>query len=145
MIRHPDIVTGAFLIVVGAFMFFLSGAIHITPGIHVFTAQFFPRLMSAILVACGVGLVIQSFFAEREKLPFMFNRANFLIAAFFCLYFFTFESVDFRFGTWALMLASMWVLGARGWVRLAATPIVTALVIDWMFTNLFEAPMPKWI
>jgi hypothetical protein len=63
----------------------------------------------------------------------------------FCLYFFTFEQVDFRVGAWALILSSMWILGARSWVQLAVTPAATALVIFWVFRYGFQVVLPVWI
>lgn len=144
-IRHPDIISATALVAIGAVMFYLSLDIRVNPNVSTFSPRFFPQLASIGLIACGLGILANGLLAERRPLPFLFNRNNLLVAAFFCIYFFTFEQVDFRLSAWALILSCMWVLGARSWVQLAVTPVVTALVIFWLFYHGFEVVLPVWI
>jgi len=144
-IRHPDIASAAILIAIGAVMFYLSLDIRVNPNISTFSPRFFPQLASIGIIVCGLGVLAQAFLAERRPLPFLFNRNNLLVTALFCIYFFTFEWVDFRVSAWALILSCMWVLGARSWVQLLVTPAVTALVIFWLFYHGFDVVLPVWI
>ena len=143
-VRHPDIVCAAALIAIGAAMYYLSLDIRGNPNVSTFSPRFFPQLASIGLVICGFGVLANGLMAESRPLPFLFNRNNLLIAALLCIYFFTFELVDFRVGAWALIISCMWVLGARAWVQLAVTPVVTALVIFWVFYYGFQVVLPVW-
>lgn len=83
--------------------------------------------------------------ADSKPLPFMFNRANFLVAAIFLMFFMTFEKFDFRFSSWAVILSCMYVLGCRSWLQLLLTPVITALAVYFTFTKGFEVVLPAWI
>jgi hypothetical protein len=144
-IRHPDIVSAAVLIAIGAVMYYLSLGIRGNPNVSTFSPRFFPQLAAIGLVVCGLGVLANGLMAPRRELPFLFNRGNLLVAALFCLYFFTFELIDFRVSAWALIISCMWVLGARSWVQLAVTPVATALIIFWVFYYGFQVVLPVWI
>lgn len=144
-VRHPDVVSAAVLISIGAVMYYLSLDIREPPKVTTFSPRFFPQLASIGIFICGLGVLANGLMAERRALPFLFNRNNLIVAALFCLYFFTFEQVDFRVGAWALIISCMWVLGARSWMQLAITPVVTALVIFWLFYHGFQVVLPVWI
>ena len=144
-VRHPDIVSAAALILIGAVMYYLSLDIREPPNVTTFSPRFFPQLASLGIIVCGLGVLAQGMLAERRPLPFLFNRNNLIVVALFCVYFFTFELVDFRVGAWALILSCMWVLGARSWVQLLITPAATALIVFWLFYHGFEVVLPVWI
>lgn len=144
-VRHPDIVSATALITIGAVMFYLSLDIRTPPNISTFSPRFFPQLASIGLIICGLGVLANGLLAERRPMPFLFNRNNLLIVGLFCLYFFTFELVDFRVSAWALIISCMWVLGARSPLQLAVTPVATALVIFWIFRHGFQVVLPAWI
>ena len=144
-IRHPDIVSAAMLILIGAVMYYLSLDIRVPPNVTTFSPRFFPQLACIGIVVCGLGVLANGLMGERRPLPFLFNRNNLIVVALFCIYFFTFEQVDFRLGAWALILSCMWVLGARSWVQLLVTPVVTAMVIFWLFYSGFQVVLPVWI
>ncbi|MGE3642953.1 MAG: tripartite tricarboxylate transporter TctB family protein [Beijerinckiaceae bacterium] len=144
-IRHPDIVTAAILIAIGAAMYALSNNIYVTPSISTFSPRFFPKLASVCIVLCGIGVLVGGLLAERKEMPFLFNKTNLIVAALFLIYFLSFEQVDFRAGSWALILACMYVLGCRSKLQLAIVPVVTATAIYLVFTYGFEVVLPQWI
>ena len=144
-IRHPDIISAAVLIAIGAAMFYLSLDIRVNPNVTTFSPRFFPQLASIGIILCGLGVLANGLLAPRRELPSLFNRSNLLIVTLFCIYFFTFELVDFRLSAWALIVSCMWVLGARSWVQLALTPVATALIIFAVFRYGFQVVLPVWI
>lgn len=87
----------------------------------------------------------QAWRADSKGLPFLFNRANFLVAAIFLIFFMTFELVDFRLSAWAVIICCMLVLGCRSWLQLLLTPLITAMSVYWIFTKGFEVVLPSWI
>lgn len=143
-IRHPDIVTAAILFVIGAVMLHLSYDIRVNPTISTFTPRFFPQLASVGIIVCAAGILVQALRAPPRPLPFLFNRTSLIVAALFCLYFMTFEEVDFRLGAWALTLACMAVLGARRPAELALVPLGTAFGVYALFRHGFEVVLPVW-
>ena len=145
MVRHPDYIAATFLIGVGALFYYLSFDLQASRAISTFSARFFPQLASLGIGLCGVGVLIQAWRAEDKAMPFLFNRTNFLVAAIFLIFFMTFELVDFRVGSWAVIISCMFVLGCRSWLQLALTPLITALLVYWIFTSGFEVVLPSWI
>ena len=144
MIRHPDILSGFALIAAGAVMTYLSWQIETVPY-EVLTARFFPVMASIGLALCGVGLMIKGVVAARKTLPNFSDRRVVGLIVVFLLYFFTFTIVDFRLSTWALMLASMYLLGARSRNQLVVTPIAVSLITFVIFRYGFEILLPQWI
>ncbi len=144
MIRHPDILSGLALIVAGAVMTYLSWQIETAPQ-EVLTARFFPVLASIGLALCGLGLAIKGLLATRKSLPNFSDLRVIGLIVVFLLYFFTFTIVDFRLSTWALMLASMYLLGARSGKQLVITPIAVSLITFVIFRYGFEILLPQWI
>jgi hypothetical protein len=145
MVRHPDTIAAAFLVFVGALFYYLSFDLQASRAISTFSARFFPQLASICIVVCGLGVLYQALRAERKPMPFIFNRANLLVAGFFLIYFLTFESIDFRVSAWALIFACMFVLGCRSWIQLLLTPLITAFCVYFIFTQGFEVVLPSWI
>lgn len=144
MVRHPDYISAVFLIGVGALFYYLSFDLQGARTISTFSARFFPQLASICILLCGIGVAVQAWMAEDKPFPFLFNRANLLVAAIFLVYFLTFERVDFRVGAWACIAGCMYVLGCRSWLQLVLTPVVTALAVYWIFTQGFEVVLPSW-
>ena len=145
MVRHPDYIAAAFLLGVGALFYYLSFDLQASRSISTFSARFFPQLASVCIFLCGLGVLYQAWRADAKAMPFLFNRSNFLVAAFFLIYFLTFELVDFRVSSWALILASMVALGCRSWLQLILTPLVSALFVYYIVTKGFEVVLPSWI
>lgn len=144
MVRNPDYISAAFLIAVGALFYYLSFDLQGARAISTFSARFFPQLASVCIVLCGLGVMYQAWRAEPKAMPFLFNRANLLVAAIFIIFFMTFEMADFRFSAWAVILTCMFVLGCRSWLQLLLTPIIMSLFVFWVFTKGFEVVLPTW-
>ncbi|MCC2098185.1 MAG: tripartite tricarboxylate transporter TctB family protein [Hyphomicrobiales bacterium] len=144
MVRHPDYISAAFLIAVGALFYYMSFDLQASRAISTFSARFFPQLASICIMLCGLGVLFQAWRAEPKAMPFLFNRSNLLVAAIFLIFFMTFEKVDFRVGAWAVILSCMFVLGCRSWLQLALTPLITSLFVYWIFTQGFEVVLPAW-
>jgi putative tricarboxylic transport membrane protein len=68
-----------------------------------------------------------------------------IFAALFLSYALTFRFVDFRFGTWAFVLVSMWILGSRKWIELLILPLAVSAATYWLFRHGFTVMLPVWI
>ena len=67
-----------------------------------------------------------------------------LIAALFLLYCLTFRYVDFRLGTWAFTLVSLWILGSRKPVELVLIPVAVSATVYAVFRYAFTVLLPTW-
>jgi putative tricarboxylic transport membrane protein len=144
LIKHPDILSGLFILVLGAIAFILGQAIEIHPTPSL-SARFFPMLCGAGLVAMGGGIIYQGIRGAPAPLPFLFDaRVGATIAA-FLIYFMTFAIVDFRVGAWAMMLVGMVILGARNRMQLLFVPIGVSAATYLMFRYGFKILLPTWI
>lgn len=131
--------------VVGAAFYYMSFDLQGSRSISTFSARFFPQLASVGIFLCGIGVLAQAWMADTKPLPFLFNRANFLVAAIFLIFFTNFERIDFRLSSWAVILSCMFVLGCRSWLQLLLTPVITAFAVYMTFTKVFEVVLPAWI
>jgi putative tricarboxylic transport membrane protein len=122
-----------------------TSRIDILAGQPTLSARFFPYLLAIVLVAGGLALVLRpggtplAVVIER-----LLARRGLLFAALFLVYALTFRYVDFRFGTWAFVLAAMWVLGSRRWLELAVLPPVVAFATYLLFRYGFTVLLPIW-
>jgi len=119
--------------------------IDILAGQPTLSARFFPYLLAIVLVAGGLTLALRpggtplAVVIER-----LLARRGLLFAALFLVYALTFRYLDFRLGTWAFVLAAMWVLGSRRWLELAVLPPVVAFATYLLFRYGFTVLLPVW-
>jgi hypothetical protein len=143
LIKHPDILSGLFVLVLGAIVVILGQMIEISPA-QGLSARFFPILCGVGLVAMGGGIIFQGIRGEPLPLPFLFDfRVGATIVA-FLIYFMTFAIVDFRLGAWAMMLVGMYILGARSRMQLLCVPIAVSAATYLMFRYGFKILLPIW-
>ncbi len=126
-------------------MVLASTAIEILPNQPTLSARFLPYLLSGALIGGGFLL-----WARPDNRPLvdvageLFARRGVLVAIVFVLYAVTFRHVDFRLGTWAFVLFTMWVLGARRPAELVLVPIVVSAVVYVSFRYGFTVLLPTW-
>jgi hypothetical protein len=143
LIKHPDILSGLFILVLGAVAIILGQMIEISSS-YGLSARFFPILCGVGLVAMGGGIIYNGVRSEPAPLPFLFDaRVGATIAA-FLVYFMTFAIVDFRLGAWAMMLVGMFILGARDRMQLLLVPIGVSAATYLMFRYGFKILLPIW-
>ena len=144
MVRHPDIVSGAVVFALGVALGVASLFIDISPQRTTLTAQFFPLLVAGVFAACGVGIFVRGWRAERQPMPFLFTRKMLGVAGLLVAYFLTFPIMDFRVSSWAMVLGGMWVLGNRNPRQLIWIPLIISIAIWLVFRFLFSVVLPTW-
>lgn len=121
-----------------------------TAGINVLaantlSARFFPYLLAACLMLGGLFLTLRpGMTALVDVTAQLLNRRALSFGALFLAYALTFRYVDFRFGTWLFVLASMWVLGSRRPLELVSLPIVVSGLVYLQFRYGFTVMLPTW-
>jgi hypothetical protein len=142
--KNPDMVSGAALIVFGAVATALSLDISRGPDIISLPPNFMPLICSVGIVLCGLVLLVRGFTSERAELPMILDRGSAGVAVALGFYFWFFDDLDFRLGTWALVLVIMLVMRCRSWKQLLIVPIATSAIIYVTFRYLFEILLPVW-
>lgn len=140
-----DRIAGVAVIAAGVGLAVLTANVDTLAGQRTLSARFFPYLLAAVLAAGGIVLALrpgdESLSAVAGKL---LARRGVALAALFLLYALTFRYVDFRLGTWAFVLASMWILGSRSLVELLVTPVLVSLGVYALFRYGFTVLLPTW-
>lgn len=144
MVRHPDIVSGGVLAVLAVVLWVVSQGIEVNLGQTTFTARFFPQLMALILGGCGIGIAAKGLFAARQSLPEVFSWRVCGLGVLLLVYFLGFEHIDFRVGSWAVMLSCMYLLGARRPLELVIIPICLSVAVYAVFRYAFVIILPTW-
>ena len=143
---RADRATGLAVIVLGLIMGLASSKIPISTTQQLaVSARFFPYLLSAAMVAFGLGL----FFLPGEKrldnvLKTALVRRALVLGGLIFLYLVTFRHVDFRFGAWAFMVATMWSLGSRKPLELILIPLAISGGVYLVFRYGFLVLLPTW-
>ena len=109
------------------------------------SARFFPYLLAGVLVICGLALVARP--GERllnEVVGQLLVRQGLAFAGLLLVYALTFRTIDFRFGTWAFVLAAMWVLGSRSRLELLILPLAVSAATYALFRYGFVVLLPTW-
>nr|WP_323782858.1 tripartite tricarboxylate transporter TctB family protein [Amylibacter sp.] len=140
-----DRLAGPLVILSGASLFLATTQIDVLSGTGSLSARAFPFVLSGLLVLCGLILTIQPQDTPLSGVVHALkNPRTTLFASLFLLYALTFRYVDFRFGTWVFMLASMWVLGSRNWVELLVLPLSVSAIVFVLFRYGFTVLLPVW-
>jgi putative tricarboxylic transport membrane protein len=144
MVRHPDLVSGPVIVIVGAATIYFSLQIDTADLTGGLSARFFPLFCGGVLLVAGLAICINGLRAAREPLPFIADARLLTVTGLFLLYFLSFAHVDFRVGAWALMLSGMLALGARRPLTLLLVPILTSAAIYLSFRYGFTILLPTW-
>lgn len=144
MTRHPDIASGAVIILIGLFVAYVSQSIDINLTDTTLTARFFPVLCAGGLVLSGMAIVAKGLLAPKTKFPFLINTRVVILMGLLVAYFFSFAYVDFRLGAWAIMISSMYLLGARDKRQLILVPIGISIAAFFIFRYGFSILLPVW-
>ncbi len=140
-----DRVIGLVIIMAGLGLALATAQIGILASQPTLSARFFPYLLSGVLLAGGGVLVLRP---GETALPDVVNRLlagrAVAFAALFLIYALTFRHVDFRLGSWAFVLAAMWVLGSRRWLELLITPLCVSAAAYLLFRYGFTVLLPVW-
>lgn len=140
-----DRLAGPLVILFGVALCVATTQVDVLTGAGSLSARAFPFVLSGLLVLCGLVLTVQpqdsplSGVVQSLKDP-----RTALFGGLFLFYALTFRYVDFRFGTWAFMLASMWILGSRRWGELLLLPLAVSAIVFVLFRYGFTVLLPVW-
>jgi len=150
-VRFNDLVSGAALIVAALFVIAMTLSFPAFPGQN-YGPAVFPRLLAALLILCGVLLMIRGYGARRageglaEMPEWARDPAN-VISALLVLgaalaYILVLDAVGFVPLTLVVLIVLF--LWFRVRVPLAiATALVAAFGINWFFASLMRVPLPR--
>lgn len=123
-----------------------TAQIDILSGQPTLSARFFPYVLAAVLVVGGAALAVNPGGALLgDVVGRLLAWRGIAFAALFLVYAVTFRMVDFRLGTWAFVLAAMWVLGSRKWLELLLLPAAVSAATYLLFRHGFTVLLPVWI
>lgn len=142
--RNPDVVSGAALIVFGAVAAWLSADIPEGPAMQSLAPNFVPLLCSGGIILAGAWVFVRGLSAAGAPLPKVLDRGSAGVGGLIALYYWFFEQVDFRVGTWVFILGVMLVMGCRNRRQLIVIPLAGTAIIYLMFRYLFEILLPTW-
>lgn len=140
-----DRLAGVVTAVAGLGLAAASAGLDILASQPTLSARFFPYLLAGVLVLCGLALAVRP--GERllsEVVAQVLVRRGLAFAGLLLVYALTFRYVDFRFGTWAFVLAAMWVLGSRSRLELLILPLAVSAATYVLFRYGFVVLLPTW-
>jgi len=144
ILRNPDLVSGLALLAIGGVAIWLS--LGIRPGFELtaIPPNFVPLICAWGMVGCGVLMVLKSFREVQAPQPVLLDARIVGVGLLIGLYYWFFEYVDFRIGSWGFVLASMLVLGCRDLRQLLIVPAAVSISIYLIFRYLFTILLPTW-
>ncbi len=146
MPKRADRIVGLAVVALGLALALLVAGIEINERQSTLSARFFPGLLAGALVLLGGLLALRpGDLGTSEALAGIMRRRGLLIAALFLLYCLTFRYVDFRLGTWAFTILSLWILGSRKPLELALIPVAVSAAVYAVFRYGFTVLLPTWI
>ena len=145
MPRKADRVVGLAVAAFGLVLAALVADIEINERQSTLSARFFPGLIAGALVLLGGLLALKpGGLTTADAVSALIRRRGVLIAALFLLYCLTFRYVDFRLGTWAFTLVSLWILGSRKPLELVLIPVAVSATVFAVFRYGFTVLLPTW-
>jgi putative tricarboxylic transport membrane protein len=141
-----DRLAGSVTAVAGLALAAITAQIDILASQPTLSARFFPYVLAAILFVGGLALMLKPGEALLGTVVGkLMARRGVAFATVFVVYALTFRFVDFRLGTWAFVLATMWIMGSRNRLELIAVPVAVSAVTYLLFRHGFTVLLPVWI
>jgi len=142
---RADRIAGGGVLFAGLRLFVAVTQIDILDSQPTLSARFFPFALSLILAMGGLWLLVKPGETKlNEVVQKLLAGKGVAFAAVFLLYALTFRYVDFRFGTWAFVILTMWILGSRKWMELVILPVCVSLITFLIFRYGFTVLLPTW-
>jgi putative tricarboxylic transport membrane protein len=140
-----DRIAGGVITIAGLGLMIAVTQVDILDNQPTLSARFFPYVLSVILSVGGLGLMFKPGDAKfSDVINKLLASRGVTFAFVFLVYTLTFRFVDFRFGTWAFLLITMWILGSRKWIELLILPISVSMIIYLLFRYGFTVLLPTW-
>ena len=143
--RRTDGVLGLLAIAAGVLLAVASTGIPVNLGVQTLSARFFPQILALVLAASGLMLLVAPGPGDaKHAVRSLLEQRRLLFALAMAIYFLSFRYIDFRFGTFVFMAATMWLFGSRKWVELIAVPLAVSLGAFVLFRYGFIVLLPTW-
>ena len=144
-IRHQDSISGAALVAAGGVVTWLSLDIGTGAGGATLAPNFFPLLCAGGLMLCGALILLKGLLSAPAPLPAVVDGRLLAVGAAVVAFYWFFEYIDFRFGTWLLAVISLLSFGIASRRLLIVFPVVLSVVLYLTFTYGFSVVLPTWI
>lgn len=137
-----DIFSGCFLVVFAVIGYVAAAQLDTLQAIGL-SAAFYPNVLFTVLLFCGGGLIYQgSRRREKVALPaFQWGKILSIVLA-LAVYVVLMEHTGFIPSTIIFLVAAMYLFGERRKKTLAVVPVVTALVVYYLFSKAFMIVLP---
>jgi len=142
MKKDADLYVGVVLLIAAFFGFAETMQLPTSSAVGV-SGKFYPNILFTVIAGCGCGLIFQGLTrTHNSKMP-QFNWKELLPMLIVLLaYVFLLEYLGFIIMTLVFMVVSMWILGERRAIFLAAVPLVSTFGIYYLFSNVFMISFP---
>lgn len=140
--KDQDIFSGSLLILCALIGYFFAAQMEnlVVAGL---SAAFYPSLLFTIMLICGSSLVYQGH-KRQEKNPFpAFKWGKILpMVVALSLYVLLLEYVGFIASTIIFLISAMLIFGERRKKILLTVPVITAVVVYYLFSTAFMIVLP---
>lgn len=142
---RADRLLGAIAAIGGAALLAAALRLETVARTGVMDTRMFPAALGVVLLVVGLWSMLRPGSARlSDALRKLAAPRGIAFAALLLVYALTFRWIDFRLGTWAFVLASIWLLGSRSLLELLLFPPLVALAVWWVFRYGFIVMLPTW-
>lgn len=142
---NHDLIIGSVGLVVCLIVYLLTSN-YPSPHIGYISAATFPRLLGALIGIFGVVLIIQSIYVKNIiKIQFKNSKIVVAVIAALTLYALTIKYIGFEITTVCFIFFTLYILGMKKISYLILTPIITTLLIEYVFKNILGVALPVGI
>jgi len=139
---------GTGVIILATWVFWYSNGYRGTI-IYIYGPNFFPQILSALIILCGVVLIVRAMRGKALAKRDWIDRKGFVrtaIAIGICIgYLYLMQFIGFAMGTSVFLFVLMTFLGQRGLVKRVISSIGASLLVWAMFRYFLVIPLPTGI
>jgi len=140
-----DLIIGGIGLLVCIIVYLLTNN-YPSPHVGYISAATFPRLLSTLIGVLGVVLMIQSIYTKNNiKIQFKNSKIVITVIIALILYALTIKYIGFEITTVCFIFFTLYLLGIKKLSYLIFTPIITTLLIQYIFKNILGVALPVGI
>ena len=102
----------------------------------------YPMFLLVIIGLCGVGITITSVKKKINVSPNINYKKVLPLLIVFTIYVYAFKYIGYMISTIIFLIIAMYIFKERRVKLLVSVPIITSVVIYFLFKNLFLIPLP---
>jgi putative tricarboxylic transport membrane protein len=140
--KDRDVISGGLLILCGLAGYFFAYQLE-NLAVAGLSAAFFPSFLFTVLVICGLILIKQGLKREKKIAFPNLHLAKLLpVVGILVVYVLLMEYLGFIISTIVFLLSSLYVFGERRKKMLAVVPVMTAVIVYFLFNKAFMIVLP---